>query len=66
MTALIAIPPVFLHPLADRNGHPGALLFDAGVWLVVVGVTEVDRRCVRRELPRRSVGRTGLARRGLV
>ncbi|USX22751.1 HDOD domain-containing protein [Oxalobacteraceae bacterium OTU3REALA1] len=31
MTALIAIPPVFLHPLADRNGHPGALLFDAGV-----------------------------------
>lgn len=30
MTALIAIPPVFLHPLADRNGHPGALLFDAG------------------------------------
>ena len=31
MTALIAIPPVFLHPLADRNGHPGALLFDAGM-----------------------------------
>ena len=31
MTALIATPLVFLHPLADRNGHPGALLFDAGV-----------------------------------
>ncbi len=31
MTALIAIPPVFLHPLADRNGQPGALLFDAGI-----------------------------------
>ena len=31
MTALISIPPVFLHPLADRNGHPGALLLDAGV-----------------------------------
>jgi EAL and modified HD-GYP domain-containing signal transduction protein len=29
MTALIASPAVFLHPLADRNGHPGALLFDA-------------------------------------
>lgn len=29
MTALIATPAVFLHPLADRDGHPGALLFDA-------------------------------------
>ena len=30
MTALTAMPPVFLHPLADRNGNPAALLFDAG------------------------------------
>lgn len=37
MTALIAIPPVFLHPLADRNGHPGALLFDAGMLGRAVG-----------------------------
>ena len=29
MTALTAMPPVFLHPLADRNGNPAALLFDA-------------------------------------
>lgn len=29
MTALTAMPPVFLHPLADRNGTPAALLFDA-------------------------------------
>jgi hypothetical protein len=29
MTALTATPPVFLHPLADRNGNPAALLFDA-------------------------------------
>jgi hypothetical protein len=30
MTALTAVPPVFLHPLADRNGSPAALLFDLG------------------------------------
>ncbi|MYM27278.1 HDOD domain-containing protein [Duganella sp. CY15W] len=29
MTVLTAMPPVFLHPLADRNGSPAALLFDA-------------------------------------
>ena len=29
MTALTAIPPVLLHPLADRNGSPAALLLDA-------------------------------------
>ncbi|TFW24314.1 EAL and HDOD domain-containing protein [Duganella callida] len=30
MTVLPATPPVFLSPLADRNGTPGALLLDAG------------------------------------
>ncbi len=30
MTATTAMPPVFLHPLADRNGVPSALLLDAG------------------------------------
>ncbi|MCU6499583.1 HDOD domain-containing protein [Rugamonas sp. A1-17] len=30
MTASTAMPPVFLHPLADRNGVPSALLLDAG------------------------------------
>ena len=30
MTAPTAMPPVFLRPLADRNGCPAALLFDAG------------------------------------
>jgi hypothetical protein len=30
MNAFTAMPPVFLHPLADRNGIPSALLFDAG------------------------------------
>ncbi|MYM24487.1 HDOD domain-containing protein [Duganella sp. FT135W] len=29
MTVSTAMPPVFLHPLADRNGSPAALLFDA-------------------------------------
>jgi len=29
MTATTAMPPVFLHPLADRNGVPSALLLDA-------------------------------------
>jgi c-di-GMP-related signal transduction protein len=29
MTASIATPPVFLHPLADRHGSPAALLLDA-------------------------------------
>lgn len=29
MTALTAMPPVLLHPLADRNGSPAALLLDA-------------------------------------
>ena len=29
MTATTAVPPVFLHPLADRNGSPAALLLDA-------------------------------------
>lgn len=28
MTASTAMPPVFLHPLADRHGTPAALLFD--------------------------------------
>ncbi|MRW88024.1 HDOD domain-containing protein [Pseudoduganella sp. FT26W] len=27
---MTALPPVFLHPLADRNGSPAALLLDAG------------------------------------
>ena len=26
---MTATPPVFLHPLADRNGSPSALLLDA-------------------------------------
>ena len=30
MTALIANPPVLLHPLADRHGKPAALLLDLG------------------------------------
>ncbi|MYN15591.1 HDOD domain-containing protein [Rugamonas sp. FT107W] len=30
MTAPTAMQPVFLHPLADRNGVPSALLLDAG------------------------------------
>lgn len=29
MTAPTALPPVLLHPLADRNGSPAALLLDA-------------------------------------
>src|SRR5471030_1579687 len=29
MTATTAMPPVFLHTLADRNGVPSALLLDA-------------------------------------
>ncbi|MYM66490.1 HDOD domain-containing protein [Pseudoduganella sp. FT55W] len=29
MTVLTATPPVLLHPLADRNGSPAALLLDA-------------------------------------
>ncbi|NVM74710.1 EAL and modified HD-GYP domain-containing signal transduction protein [Duganella sp. SG902] len=31
MTVSTATPPVFLHPLADRNGSPAALLFDAAL-----------------------------------
>ncbi|MBV7535407.1 HDOD domain-containing protein [Duganella sp. sic0402] len=37
MTALTATPPVFLHPLADRNGSPAALLLDAAHLLADAG-----------------------------
>jgi EAL and modified HD-GYP domain-containing signal transduction protein len=39
MTVSTAAPPVFLHPLADRNGTPAALLFDAA--RLPAGVTDL-------------------------
>lgn len=41
MTAFTAAPPVLLHPLADRNGIPAALLFDATRLPAVAGVADL-------------------------
>lgn len=47
MTALVAIPPVFLHPLADRTGQPGALLFDADALARPDGLPDSVARVLR-------------------